>query len=259
MGNSAIKGVGLGVEMGVRAVSHGFANFHVRPSQSGMFKLMANHHTNKPSMNGDSMLGNMWVNRNLFVPADNKLPVLSRLTEPAVRLHNGYDDDTAGPEVDVFHEPEDLHRLLSSQQKYKYLTGQNQNNPEDVKIFLCKEESGAHKTLSRLAESLGYQVIQAGRVKGSPETHELTQLDNSSGHYQPRQTLPEDQLPGQFQITERAFAKLGWTGYGKSYLWSPRLEKYLPDNQYTVDPKAVEFRPGSSTESNTKSNIVNES
>ena len=259
MGNSAIKGIGVGVEMGARAVAHGFTNFHVRPSQNGMFKLMANHHTNKPSMNGHSMFGNEWANRNLCVPVDNQLPVLSRQTEPAARLHNGYDDVTAGPEVDVFHEPEDLHRLLSSQQKYKYITAQNPSDPEDVKIFLCKEVSGAHKTLASFAESLGYQVIQAGRVKGSPETHELTQLDNSSGHYQPRQTLPEDRLPGQFQITERAFAKLGWIGYGKSCLWAPRLEKYLPDNQYTVDPKAVEFRSGACSESNTKSNIVDES
>ena len=245
MGSGFTKAVGPAIEMGLQSVSHGVPIFNrVKVSSLATFNHMVYPCTKKLPTAMTRMLEN------------NKLPMLSQRIEQAEKLHNGY-DDTPAPDVAVFYKPEDLNRLLGSDQKYKYMTGQSPSNPYDVKIFLCEDVSGAHKTLAKAAEAFGgYEVVMAGRVKGSANSRQLTHLDNTSGHYQPKKQIPVEKLPEQFQVTERAFAKLGWTGYGKSFLWEPRFNKYLPDTNYSVHPNSAEFRPGSSTDTETKASIL---
>lgn len=191
--------------------------------------------------------------------------VLSRRLEQAPRLDNVWDNSPA-PDVEVFHERDDLNRLLGTQAKFKFIAAQHPDRGDDVKIFLCEDVSEGHKTLAAKGQALGYGVVMAGHVCGNPDSPELI-LTNTSGHYQPRETLPKDFLSSQFRVAELAFEQLGWKALGKSYVWKTPSEhpskqlqllgegKYVPDHQYEVSETAVEIRRGAKS----KSDIVNES
>lgn len=206
-------------------------------------------------------------------PHETAVEVYKRL-DHAPSLLNVW-DTTPPPQVEVTSEPEEVKRLLSIRETYKYAVVQHLDNADDTRVLLCRDVSAGHKALAAQGEALGYQrVAMAGHVTGNPESRVVI-ITNTSGHYQPRATLPTDHLPSQFQVAESAFARLGWTALGKSYVWwkKPEAEslgseetpmktpkpgsegKYLPDNQYELSEGAVEFRPGAQS----KRKIVDES